>query len=141
MAKILKPREMNKCLGCFSCMSACAFNLKKNHSLVKSAIRVHTIGGITGSFTAIVCLGCREPACLEVCPSYALEKRPGGGVIVREDKCLGCRKCEAACIMQAINFDEETNTPIICRHCGICTRFCPHECLQMVESKEAAVNA
>ena len=141
MPKILKPREMNKCLGCFSCMSACSFNYRKDHSLVKSAIRVHTVGGLAGSFIAIVCLGCKEPACMEVCPSNALEPRPGGGVLVKEDKCIGCRKCESACIMQAINFDEETNTPIICRHCGVCTRFCPHDCLQMIESKEAGVYA
>jgi Pyruvate/2-oxoacid:ferredoxin oxidoreductase delta subunit len=42
--------------------------------------------------------------------------------------------------MRAVNFDQETGRPIICRHCGICARFCPHNCLQMVEAEEA-VNA
>lgn len=141
MSKILVPKDMNKCLGCFTCMSVCAVTNKKNHSLVKSAIRVRTTGGMTSNFVAIVCLGCIEPACMEVCPSNALEKRPGGGVLVREDRCIGCRRCQKACIMRAINFDEETNKPIICRHCGVCARFCPHDCLQMVDRKEAAVNA
>lgn len=141
MQRILKPKEMNKCLGCFTCMSVCASFNKKDHSLVKSAIKVRTTGGMTSNFVAIVCLGCKEPACMEICPSYAIEKRPGGGVLVKADNCISCRKCERACIMRAINFDEETRKPIICIHCGVCARFCPHDCLQMVESKEAAVHA
>jgi len=141
MAKILKPKEMNKCLGCFTCMNVCAITNRNNHSLIKSAIRVRTTGGMSSRFIAIVCLGCAEPACMEKCPSNALVKRPGGGVLVREDMCVGCRKCEGACIMRAINFDEERKKPIICRHCGVCARFCPHDCLQMVEVKEAIVNA
>jgi len=122
-------------------MNVCAVTNKKNHSLIKSAIRVRTTGGMTSSFIAIVCLGCKEPACMEVCPSQALEKRSGGGVLVRENMCIGCRKCEKACIMRAISYDEETKKPIICRHCGVCARFCPHDCLQMVEVKEATDNA
>ena len=135
MAKILQPKDMNKCLGCFTCMSVCAVTNKKDHSLVKSAIRVRTTGGMTSSFIAIVCLGCVDPACLEVCPSCALERRAGGGVSVREDLCIGCRRCEKACIMRAINFDGDLKKPIICRHCGVCARFCPHDCLQMVDGK------
>ena len=137
MPKILQPKDMNKCLGCFTCMNVCAVVNQKNHSLIKSAIKVRTTGGMTSSFIAIVCLGCREPACMEICPSHALEKRNGGGVLVKAEKCIGCRKCESVCIMRAVNFDDETKKPIICRHCGMCARFCPHNCLQMVEVPEA----
>jgi Pyruvate/2-oxoacid:ferredoxin oxidoreductase delta subunit len=42
--------------------------------------------------------------------------------------------------MGAVNFDKTTSKPIICRHCGVCTRFCPHACLQMIETEEALVN-
>jgi len=141
MPKILQPAEMRKCLGCFACMSVCSVINQKNHSLIKSAIRVRTTGGMSSSFIAIVCLGCSEPACMEVCSSQALEKRSGGGVLLKEDKCIGCRKCEEACIVHAVNFDEETKKPIICRHCGICTRYCPHECLLMVDAREVLVHA
>ena len=141
MAKILKPKEMNKCLGCFACMTVCSTVNQKNHSLSKSAIKVRTAGGFPSGFVAVVCLGCKEPACMEVCPSYALEKRPGGGVRVLKDSCIGCRKCVSACIVRAINFDEETKKPIICCHCGTCTRFCPHDCLQMIVSEEGTGRA
>ena len=139
MPKILKSREMRKCLGCFTCMSVCAVFNQNNHSLIKSAIKVRTVGGMSSGFISIVCIGCKEPACMEVCPSHALEKRSGGGVLLTAEKCIGCRKCEGACIVHAVNFDAETKKPIICRHCGICAQYCPHDCLVMVDSKEETV--
>jgi ferredoxin len=36
-------------------------------------------------------------------------------------------------MMQAISYDEDTRQPIICHHCGVCSRYCPHECLSMQE--------
>ena len=141
MPKILQPKEMNKCLGCFTCMNVCAAVNQKDHSLIKSALKIRTAGGMSSGFIAIVCLGCHEPACMEVCPGNALEKRKGGGVYVKAEKCIGCRKCQDACIMRAINFDNDTRRPIICRHCGICARFCPHGCLQMIETGEAVIYA
>ena len=138
MAKVLKAREMNKCLGCFACMTICSVVNKKNHSIIKSSIKVRTTGGMASQFVAVVCIGCEEPACMEVCPADALEKRKGGGVILDSPKCIGCRKCIGACIVRAVNFDEDTHKPIICHHCGMCARFCPHDCLQMVEVEGCA---
>ncbi|MDR2599294.1 MAG: 4Fe-4S binding protein [Oscillospiraceae bacterium] len=134
MPKMLRSIEMNKCLGCFTCMNVCASFNHKNHSLVKSAIRIRTTGGMASNFICIVCLACAKPACMEPCPSNALVKRDGGGVLLTKEKCIGCRLCEKACIVSAVNFDEEHNHPIICHHCGICTRFCPHDCLQLIDS-------
>lgn len=137
MAKRLRAVEMNKCLGCFTCMSVCSAVNKKAFSLSKAAIRVRTVGGMSTRFIAINCLGCDEdPACAAACPSSALKPRKGGGVILDESKCIGCRKCADACSARAVNFDEDTNLPIICHHCGICARFCPHKCLQMVGEDE-----
>jgi len=141
MAKILRSKEMNKCLGCFSCMTVCSIVNKKDHSLIKSSIKIRTTGGMTSRFISVVCLGCQEPACREVCPADAMKLRKGGGVLVDEEKCIGCRLCQPACIVRAVNFDEETNKPIICRHCGVCARFCPHDCLQMVETEEVNADA
>ena len=133
MAKVLKANEMNKCIGCFTCMNICSIVNRQNHSLTKSAIKVRTAGGMTSRFLAIVCLACDDPACMEACPSGALVKRKGGGVLLHPDKCIGCRRCESACIMQSVFWDDEENKPIICRHCGSCARFCPHKCLNMEE--------
>ncbi|MEI7884481.1 MAG: 4Fe-4S dicluster domain-containing protein [Clostridia bacterium] len=132
MAKLLKATGMNKCIGCLSCMLACAAVNQKDHSLNKSAIKIRTYGGLQGKFYSTVCLGCKEQiACFEACPSGALQPRSGGGVIFNSAKCIGCRRCEKACIASAVFFDEETKFPIICKHCSVCTQFCPHDCLEM----------
>jgi len=136
MAKVLRPKEMNKCLGCLTCMQVCAAINEKSHSLAKSAIRVRTIGGMTTSFIVICCHGCKKPSCLNVCLSDALTAREGGGVKLDPTKCIGCRACETACGARAVNYNSETKTPIICSHCGACTKYCPHSCIQMVDGDE-----
>ena len=133
MAKVLKAAEMNKCLGCFTCMFICAGTNRKDHSIQKSSIHVRTSGGLTGKFVAAVCHACREPHCAEVCPSSALALRKGGGVLLDPQKCIGCRRCEKACVVQAIGYDPDERKPIICRHCGLCANYCPHGCLVVQE--------
>ena len=134
MPKVLRAAGMNKCIGCFTCMLTCAAVNKKEHSTFKSAIRVRTVGGMTSNFVSIVCNACTdERACAEACPTEALKPRAGGGVTLDKDKCIGCKRCAEACIVGAVNFDEDEHTPIICKHCGICAQYCPHECLTMEE--------
>jgi len=136
LARVLKSEEMNKCIGCFSCMLVCAGFNRKDHSISKSGIRVRTSGGMSGRFVAVFCQACRDPQCATVCPSGALEHRKGGGVILNAKQCLGCRRCEKACIVHAVGFDEDERKPIICHHCGLCVRYCPHDCLHMEEVEE-----
>ncbi len=134
MPKNLRADGMTKCIGCFTCMFVCAAVNKKEHSTYKSAIKVRTAGGMESNYVAIVCHACNdERACAEVCPTGALKQRNGGGVLFKKDKCIGCRKCAEACIVGAVNFDENEKTPIICKHCGMCAQYCPHECLRMEE--------
>jgi len=141
MAYIIKPVGMNKCIGCLSCAYVCAVANQNNHSITKSAIKIRTTGGMASNFVAIVCRGCETPACAEACPVAALVKRPGGGVLLDPEKCIGCRRCVPACSVSAVNFDKETQKPIICTHCGVCSTFCTHDCLVMAEVEEADVNA
>ncbi|TEB07836.1 Electron transport protein HydN [Pelotomaculum schinkii] len=135
IAKILKVKEMRRCIGCFSCMTSCAVVNRHNHSLAKSAIKIITSGGLSGSMAAVVCAGCTGVrACAEACPTGALADREGGGVTLLPERCTGCRKCVAACALGAVHFDSTTNKPIICKHCGVCTQFCTHGCLEMEEA-------
>ena len=133
MAKVLRTEGMGRCIGCFSCMLICAGVNRKNHSTSRSAIAVQTRGGMSGKFVAVVCQACREPKCAQACPTGALVLRKGGGVTLNESLCTSCRDCVTACTAQAIGWDDDANQPIICRHCGACTRFCPHDCIALEE--------
>lgn len=135
MPRVLRTHEMSKCIGCFTCMNVCAAVNQKNHSLLKSAIRVKTAGGLSGRFVASVCNACKEPACAEACPTRALAPRNGGGVTLKESLCIGCKRCKEACASRAVGYDEDKKKPIICRHCGLCAQYCPHSCLVMEEIK------
>ena len=134
MSRVLKSDHMNKCIGCFTCQRVCAGMNHKSFSDAESAIKVRTLGGLSGKFFAIHCLACDdERACAIACPTGALTERSGGGVIHNAKICIKCRKCADACIVNAIHFPAEDSFPIICRHCGICAKYCPHNCLRMEE--------
>ena len=133
--KIIRAEQMNRCIGCLSCMISCAAVNQQDHSILKSAILIKTSGGLSGKFIAVVCHACKDDVpCAQACPSGALSVRPAGGVLLDKEKCLGCQRCVSACTVNAVNFDAETRLPIICKHCGVCTRFCPHECISMKEA-------
>lgn len=134
MPRLLRAARMPKCIGCNSCMLACARVLHKSLSLGESAIRIRTAGGFRGSFVADLCRGCLEPPCAAVCSPGALKSRPGGGVIVHKDRCLGCRRCEEACAVRGIHYEERLGYPVVCSHCGVCAAFCPHGCLELEET-------
>ena len=136
LAKVLRTGNMSKCIGCFTCELICAALNRKSHSFQKSCIRIRTYGGVSGKFVEAVCHACRQPGCSEACPSNALVLRKGGGVILEKNKCIGCRRCMSACSVNAVFFDEDLNLPIICHHCGLCARYCPHDCLTLEETHD-----
>lgn len=132
--KTLRVKDVDRCIGCYSCMLACARHVFRSHSIVKTAILVRTRGGLQSKWGIEICRGCTEPACAQVCPTGALTPRPGGGVIFKKAKCSRCAACVDACIARVIRLDDESY-PIICIQCGSCARFCPQEVLAMEEQK------
>ncbi len=137
MPKILTAPAMSRCIGCYSCMLACARLNYASYSPRHAALQIRTQGGLQGRLVADICRACREPACAEVCPTEALTVRKGGGVRLAEEKCIGCQACVQACPLGVIYWLDGAKTPIVCKHCGICVRYCPHGCLEMEEVSDA----
>ena len=121
--------DSERCVGCQLCMFACA-RRQSEGGLAASCIGVRSVGGMERGFTIIVCRACDDPPCAKVCPTSALKLRKGGGVQLDTTACIGCGNCRGACLVGAIFWDEEANKPMICIHCGYCTKFCPHGVLK-----------
>jgi Fe-S-cluster-containing dehydrogenase component len=132
MAKRLALLDKERCVGCQSCMFACARRPGVG-GLASTSIWVRSAGGIRKGFVVIVCRACPDPPCARVCPTDALPLRPGGGVRLKSELCIGCRNCAEACPYGAVLWDGEQNKPEICIHCGYCVSYCPYDVLSMEE--------
>ncbi len=135
----LSITDAERCVGCQSCMFACA-RRQGEAGLSGTCIEVRSVGGMERGFTVIVCRACVNPPCAKVCPTEALVLRKGGGVKLDPSKCIGCGNCRDACIIGAVFCYEETNKPTICIHCGYCTSYCPHGVLEL-KKEERVENA
>lgn len=101
-----KPRNVllvdpTLCIGCSSCQAAC----QMEHDLPASCrtVRVVQLGpfdqgeDLTMSFLPTTCFHCDRPACVEACPTGAMQKRSDGIVFSDLEICIGCQTCAVAC--------------------------------------------
>lgn len=135
MSRKLTAPAMSKCILCYSCMIACARVNYRSHSVTRCALKIRTAGGISGKYAADICRSCAHPTCAYVCPTQAMVPKEGGGARLIKTRCIGCRKCVDACKMKYLVFDEEIKLPLMCTHCGICVKFCPHGCITVKTEK------
>jgi len=122
--------DAERCIGCQSCMFACA-RRQDDIGLAETCIGVRSVGGMERGFIVIVCRACDDPPCVKVCPTDALKRRANRGVRLNSSKCIGCGYCRDACLIGAIFWDDEINKPMICIHCGYCVNYCPHGVLRL----------
>lgn len=134
---VLKVINRERCIGCFSCMHACSRRLRNLAGTSKSAMRVSSYAAQEGTFSIRVCLRCQEPDCAAACPTGALAIAPGGGVRLDRERCSSCGACARACMIAALQWDEEERVPIPCIQCGQCVRYCPNNVIALVERPAA----
>jgi anaerobic carbon-monoxide dehydrogenase iron sulfur subunit len=130
MPKRLAVTDVDRCVGCQSCMFACSRRMGEG-GLDDSCIGIRSAGGVRKGYVVIVCRACPNPPCSRVCPVDALPMAPGGGVRLKADLCIGCRNCVEACPFGAVFWNEEQNKPLICVHCGYCVSYCPYDVIAM----------
>jgi molybdopterin-containing oxidoreductase family iron-sulfur binding subunit len=100
MARYGMVIDLKRCVGCYGCAVAC----KAEHGTRPGIMWARVLKAESGTYPAVrrlslpvLCMHCREPACLPVCPTGATVKRADGIVTIDARLCIGCRYCMQAC--------------------------------------------
>ena len=106
--------------------------------------------GIEWAFTRRACFHCTDAACVDVCPTGALNHLPNGTVKLDFDKCIGCKYCTAACPFSVPKYREHQGYTNKCTFCDdrqaqgrepACTQTCPADALNWFEDRDEAIAA
>lgn len=110
------------CIGCKACQIAC----KDKNDLEVGVLfrRVYDFEG--GKYPnpyiehiSISCNHCKDPKCVQNCPTGAMYKRTEDGLVLHDDsKCIGCRMCVWSCPYGAPQYIEETGKVAKCTGCA-----------------------
>ena len=96
--------DVNRCVGCQTCVAAC-----KHENATPPGVQWRQVFDIEQGefpsverlFLVVGCQHCAEPPCVPVCPTGATAQRSDGLVTMDYDLCIGCAACAVACPYQA----------------------------------------
>ncbi len=114
--------DVDRCIGCYSCVVAC--KLENNVALGNYWNKVLQVGpngtfpDVEMYFLPVLCQHCDNPQCVKVCPTGASQKRDDGIVLIDKDKCIGCQYCVMACPYGVRYFNEQTKVVEKCTFCA-----------------------
>ena len=102
--------DLKRCIGCYGCQIFCKAENATPPGILWSRVLFYESGhypNVKKMRIPLLCMHCKEPACVDVCPTGASTKRPDGIVTVDSTKCLGCKSCVIACPYGARFFYSE----------------------------------
>lgn len=136
-----------RCSGCKACQVACkdknnlevGRRFRRIYEIKGGGFNVSPQGGMQNNVYAytlsVACNHCSDPICVKNCPTSAMHKRPGDGIVrVNDDKCVGCGYCAWSCPYGAPQMDKEKGQMSKCDFCidllakgedPICVATCP----------------
>lgn len=100
--------KAKQCLACRSCQMACVLAHSSAGDLLQAiAEQSHSpprvkIVDKDGSVAILRCQHCRNPKCVEACPTGALYQTEDGMVLLNPEACEACGACVEACPFDAI---------------------------------------
>ncbi len=139
--------DPSRCIGCRSCMAACAeCDTHRGVSMIHVDYidRPNTIATVP-----MVCMHCDEPTCALVCPADAIKKGEDG--IVRsalKPRCIACNNCVLACPFGIPKMATGVHLMMKCDMCydrtsvglkPMCASVCPSQALAFGTREEMAV--
>jgi anaerobic dimethyl sulfoxide reductase subunit B (iron-sulfur subunit) len=125
MAK--NPKQMTwlyneeNCIACRSCEAGCKQEFDLPVGIRRRRVIIEEGGKYPNPvvrYISISCNHCEEPACLKACPVGAYTKEEDFGVVLHDKKkCIGCKRCIAACPYGAPRFNEQEKKVDKCDFC------------------------
>jgi Fe-S-cluster-containing dehydrogenase component len=133
--------DTTKCIGCGSCVRACAAENDVPEGFFRTWIERYAVGEeashidspnggkdgflpeqvgfeVTKSFfVPKICNHCKETPCIQVCPVGASYRTKDGVVLVDGERCIGCAYCVQACPYGSRFIHPETHTASKCTWC------------------------
>ncbi len=110
--------DLDKCSACQACVVACrtennvpfagADDVQKDRAIFWNKFFSDTEGEYPDPKIKLFprpCMHCEKPPCVQVCPVEATYKNDEGLVLIRWDRCIGCKYCIMACPYGARNFN------------------------------------
>jgi len=125
--------DADRCVGCHSCAIACRNEFDVPPGVWRSWVKVIEADG-ERVFLPRLCNHCDNPPCVPVCPVNATYRREDGLVLVREDRCIGCKACMIACPYDARFVHPVKSVVDKCTFCAhriddgrlpVCVEACP----------------
>jgi anaerobic carbon-monoxide dehydrogenase iron sulfur subunit len=120
-----------KCTGCRICELACSHTKFQSFAPQEACVKVVNLD-YWGFNNPVLCIQCKDPACVKACPVQALSQNGAGIIRLDQEKCTGCGLCVQECPIGAVNWDEQQGRPMICDLCGgkpVCVEWCSTEAL------------
>lgn len=129
--------DHSRCIGCESCVQACA---ECDTHRGSSMIHLEVIQRSESVQTAPqVCMHCEDPICARVCPADAIKKTPDGVVQSSlKPRCIGCSNCVMACPFGVPKYQAAIDQMMKCDMCfdrtsigkrPMCATVCPSQAL------------
>lgn len=102
--------NLKLCIGCHACALACKVENFTGPGIFWSFVEDEEVGtypSVIRRFVPRLCMHCKNPSCVDVCPTGASYQRKDGIVLVDDKKCVGCQSCIVACPYGARYFVKE----------------------------------